>query len=59
MSKLTNIKPAKPTPAQIKRHAAQARLLASLTPRKQGGMNQPINIGPLNVRRATGVMGTI
>ena len=47
------------TPAQIKRRAAQARLVASLTLRKQGGMNQPINIGPLNVRRASGVMGSI
>lgn len=47
------------TAAQIKRRAAQARLLASLTPRKQGGINQPISIGPLNVRRATGVMGTV
>ena len=47
------------TPAQIKRRAAYARLVASLTPRKQGGLNQPINTGPLNVRRATGVMASI
>lgn len=47
------------TPAQTKRRAAYARLVASLAPRKQGGLNQPINTGPLNVRRATGVMASI
>ena len=52
------MKASKPTPAQLRR-AKYDRLVASLTPRKQGGLNQPINTGPLNVRRATGVMASI
>lgn len=46
------------TPAQIKQRA-QARLLTSLTPRKQSNFNAPINVGPLNVRRATGINASI
>lgn len=48
----------KTTPLE-KRRAQQAALVASLTPRKQGGMNHPINTGPLNVKRATGRNATI
>lgn len=46
------------TPAEkLKRQ--QARLTASLTPRKQNNFNGPINIGPLNVRRGTGQNASI
>lgn len=46
------------TPAQIKRRAIE-RLTASLTPRKQSNFNAPINTGPLNVRRGTGINASI
>lgn len=46
------------TPTQIKARK-KARLIASLTPRKQSNFNAPINPGPLNVRRGTGINASI
>lgn len=47
------------TAAQRQRRAEWAALVASLALRKQGGQNHPINVGPLNVKRATGVMASV
>lgn len=44
------------TPAQIKR---RAQFAAILTPRPLSAFNVPINTGPLNVRRGTGVNASI
>ena len=50
---------AKPlTPAQIKRRAAYAALLKTLKP-NASRFCTPINVGPLNVRRATGANGSV
>ena len=44
------------TAAQIKRRAAFA---AILKPRPLSAFNVPVNTGPLNVRRATGINASI
>ena len=49
----------KPLAPTEKRKRQQAALIKSLTPRKQDNFNGPINIGPLNVRRATGQNASI
>lgn len=46
------------TTAQIKRRAAYAALLASLKPNASHFMT-PINTGPLNVKRATGINASV
>lgn len=47
------------TPAQIKRRAAYAALVKSLAPAVSSRFCTPINLGPLNVKRATGASRTI
>jgi hypothetical protein len=46
------------TPAQIKRRAAYAALVKTLKP-NAGHFCTPINPGPLNVKRATGINASI
>ena len=60
MSALRNVNRVNPlTPAQIKRRKKWDQLVLSLEPRKQGGINHPINTGPLKVCFGSGVMASV
>ena len=58
MTSLINLKQGNPL-TKAQRRAQWDQLVLSLEPRKQGGINHPINTGPLKVRFGSGAMASV